>query len=299
MQKRRPPQTIAFLGLAATVLGWGLTWPVNKLLLAELSPIWMLTLRMAIASATLFLIGLFSKTLALPPRADLRILASVALLHMVGFGALGAIGLSIVSTGRSVLLAYTFPIWVLPGAAIILRERITFTRLAAVGLGIGGLLVLVNPANLDWHDDMALLGNFSLIAAALLWAINIIHIRLHKWQSTPLVVAPWEALLAGSIFALTAILFFEVPDAHWDVRLVALLIFSGVFGTAVPFWAASVASRGLPAATTSLGLLATPIVSMMTSVIVLGEEITPQLMLASILIFCGMLLAMITKESLP
>lgn len=256
----------------------------------------MLTLRMAIASTALFAFGIASKTLALPPSGDLPIVASVALLHMVGFGALAAIGLSVVSTGRSVLLAYTVPIWVVPIAVIVLGERISWARLSAMVLGLAGLIVLINPASLDWHDHWALLGNALLILAAFLWAINIIHIRLHKWRSTPLKLAPWETLLAVSIFAPIALLFFDIPDVHWNFRLISLLVLSGIFGTAIPFLTSSVASRGLPAATMSLGLLATPIVSMVTSVIALGEEITPELAAATVLIFGGIILVTFAKE---
>lgn len=290
MQAQRHSQKLAYFCLLVTVLGWGLTWPINKVLLTEFSPLWMLTLRMAIASTALFAFGIFSKTLALPPRGDVPIVASVALLHMVGFGALAAIGLSAVSTGRSVLLAYTVPIWVVPIAAIVLRERISSARLCAVALGLAGLIVLINPASLDWRDHWALLGNALLILAAFLWAVNIIHIRLHTWRSTPLKLAPWETLLALSVFAPIAVLFFDIPEVRWSFRLIFLLVLSGIFGTAIPFLTSSVAGRGLPAATMSLGLLATPIVSMVTSVIALGEEITLELVGAAVLIFGGIIL---------
>ena len=45
---------------------------------------------------------------------------SIALLHMVGFTLLGTIGLEIVPAGRSVVLAYTTPLWVVPGASLFL-----------------------------------------------------------------------------------------------------------------------------------------------------------------------------------
>jgi drug/metabolite transporter (DMT)-like permease len=104
-------------GLAALVtviVCWGLTWPVNKLLLGDLSPAWMMALRSAIATLGLFAIALARGSLVVPSRADLPVVLSITLLHMVGFGVLAAWGLRLVPTGRSVVLAYTTPLWWCP-----------------------------------------------------------------------------------------------------------------------------------------------------------------------------------------
>ena len=115
--------------LVAVVLAWGLTWPVNKLLLESLPPLWLLALRSAIATAVLFAVAVARGRLAAPPRADLPVLLSITLLHVVGFGLLAAWGLRLVPTGRSVVLAYTTPLWVIPGARLFLGERLTLRRL--------------------------------------------------------------------------------------------------------------------------------------------------------------------------
>jgi drug/metabolite transporter (DMT)-like permease len=52
----------------------------------------------------------------------------------------------------------------------------------------------------------------------------------------------------------------------------------------------AMASRYLPAVTTSLGLLATPVVSVIAATIFLGEPLTPSLLLAIVLILGGVAL---------
>src|SRR4051794_4964131 len=121
-------QGVALLILA--IFGWGLTWPVNKLLLASLSPFWMAAIRSAIATIILVVIAVPGGRLVVPPRADLPVLLSITLLHMVGFAIFAAIGLQLVPVGRSVVLAYTTPLWVTPGAALFLGERLTVRRAA-------------------------------------------------------------------------------------------------------------------------------------------------------------------------
>jgi drug/metabolite transporter (DMT)-like permease len=277
------------LFLIMVVLAWGLTWPVNKLLLESLPPLWLLAVRSAIATVTLFAIALTRGRLALPPRADLPVLLSITLLHMVGFGLLAAWGLQRVPTGRSVVLAYTTPLWVIPGASFFLRERLTLRRLAGVAVGLLGLVVLFNPLAFDWSDRNAVLGNGAIVLAAFLWAASILHIRGHAWQSTPFDLVPWEMLLATGLLAVPA-LATDPPALDWSGRFVALLLFAAIAGTALAYWATAMASRHLPAVVTALGLLATPVVGVVVATLWLGEALTPSLLAAIALILGGIAL---------
>jgi drug/metabolite transporter (DMT)-like permease len=66
-----------------------------------------------------------------------------------------------------------------------------------------------------------------------------------------------------------------------------LLLYLGIVGTAVAYWATATASRHLPAVTTSLGLLATPVVSVITATLWLGEPLTLSLVVAIVLVLGG------------
>jgi len=273
--------------LVTVIVAWGLTWPVNKMILESLSPLWMMALRSSIATVALFTLAVGLGRLALPPRADVPVLISMALLHMVGFAVLAAWGLRLVPTGRSVVLAYTTPLWVIPGAALFLHERLTVRRLTGVAIGLLGLLVLFNPQSFDWASREAVLGNGAILGAAVLWAASILHIRGHRWRSTPLDLVPWATLLATAILAPAAVMAAGIPTTEWNGRLVALLLYAGVPGTAVAYWATAVASRNLPAVTTALGLLVTPVVSVVVATLWLGEPLTLPLIAAIVLILGG------------
>jgi drug/metabolite transporter (DMT)-like permease len=277
-------------GLAAlltVIVCWGLTWPVNKVLLEDLSPAWMMALRSAIATVGLFAIALARGRLVVPPRADLPVVLSITLLHMVGFGVLAAWGLRLVPTGRSVVLAYTTPLWVVPGAWLFLGERLTARRIIGVSVGLIGLVTLFNPTAFDWTSRNAILGNGAILIAALLWAASILHIRGHRWRATPLDLVPWEMLLATAIVTPLAYALDGAPAPTWSGRLVALLLYAGIPGTAVAYWATALASRNLPAVTTALGLLATPVLSVVVATLWLGEPLTVALVVAIVLILGG------------
>lgn len=275
------------VALVIVVLAWGLTWPVNKVVLLSLSPLWAVTLRSAIATLALFALTGWRGRIASPPSADLPVLLSITVLHMVGFNLLTSWGLGLVPTGRAVVLAYTTPLWVTPGAVLFLGERLTARGLVGVTLGLAGLAVLFNPLALDWSDRAIVLGHLAILAGALLWAASILHIRAHRWVSTPFALIPWETLLATLMMAPIAIASESWPRTEWSPSFVTLLLYLGIAGTAVAYWAAATASRHLEAVTTSLGLLATPVVSVITALLWLGEPVTLSLIVAIALVLGG------------
>jgi drug/metabolite transporter (DMT)-like permease len=281
------PRRQGLLALVIVIVAWGLTWPVNKVVLATLSPLWAVTLRSAIATVALFALTGWLGRVTLPPRQDLPVLLSITLLHMVGFNLLSSWGLGLVPTGRTVVLAYTTPLWVTPGAALFLREPLTARRVVGVLIGLAGLVTLFNPLAFDWSDRDVVLGNLAILAGALLWALSILHIRAHRWASTPFALIPWETLLATALLIPFAVATTAPSPSQWTPSFVTLLLYLGIVGTAIAYWATATASRNLPAVTTSLGLLATPVVSVITATVWLGEPLTLTLGIAIVLVLGG------------
>ncbi|HTQ33328.1 MAG TPA: DMT family transporter [Stellaceae bacterium] len=285
--------TRGLAALAAAVTAWGIGWPVNRAILYHLPPLTTVAVRSAIAAAALFAIAGSQRRLTLPDRQDVPVLLSISLLHMTGYAILTSIGLLFVPVGRSIVLAYTMPLWITPGAALFLGERLTARRAVGVILGLGGLAVLFNPFGFDWHNRQGLIGNGVLLLAALLWAGSILHIRAHRWKAAPFDLIPWEMALATLLLAVMALAIDGWPHIPWTGNLVLLMLYSALPGTALAFWAAAVASQNLPAVTTSLGLLAAPVIGIIASALTLGERPTPTLITAIAMIIGGIVLGTI------
>ena len=273
--------------LAVVVLAWGTMWPVNKALLAYVSPVWSIALRTYISALALFAISLCATGVVAPKRGDMPVLVSMVLLHMVGFTILTQVALQFVPAGQSTVLAYTSVLWAPLLAALFLGERLSLRRALGLGLGVLGLIVIFNPVTFDWSDRSAVLGNAAILLAALLWGASIVHNRGHVWRSTPFQLAPWQALLAATILTAVAFAFEGPPAMQWNLRSGLLLLFAGIPGTALAYWAAAVSSSELPASTTSLGLMATPAVSIGVAMGLLGEQPTVVLIAALALILVG------------
>jgi drug/metabolite transporter (DMT)-like permease len=273
--------------LAVVVLAWGTVWPVNKALLAYIPPIWSIALRTYISTVTLFAISICITGLAAPKPGDVPVLVSMVLLHMVGFAVLSTLALQYVTAGRSTIVAYTCVLWAPLLASIFLGEKLSARRMIGLGLGVLGLVVIFNPLTFDWTDRTALAGNAALLVAAMLWAASIVHNRSHTWRVTPFQLAPWQALLAAVLLTVAAVWIEGYPVIAWDARAVAFLLFAGIPGTALAYWAAAVSSSELPASTTSLGLLGVPAISIVVAMGLLGEQPTAPLIIALVLILVG------------
>jgi drug/metabolite transporter (DMT)-like permease len=282
----------AILLLGAVAVGWGTAWPVIKAILQDVPPLWTLLLRSVVGTATLFTISIGRRSLTLPQRGDIAVVLNVSLLHMVAFAVLVSVALQFVPAGRSIVLGYTTPLWVSAGARIFLSEALTRARIAGIGLGLFGLAVLFNPFSFPWHDHAAVTGNLLVLLGSFCWAASILHVRAHRWVSSPFELVPWQVLLATCTLAPLALLFEGVPRIEWSARLLALLVYGGTAGIALPYWAMQIVNKNLPAITTSLALLVVPVVGVACSALALGEPITAGLILAMLLIISGIVVGM-------
>jgi len=290
----------ALLLFAVIVIAWGLTWTITKVLLQSVPPLWVTAIRSAIATVALAALLLARGEMIVPRRGDLPVVFVTSIFHMVAFSALVAYGLQFAAVGRSIVLGYTTPLWVMPAAWVFLGERMTPSRSLGMALGLAGLAVMFNPFAFNWADTGALAGSGCILLAALCWAVSIVYGRAHRWISTPFQMVFWQTLLATLVVSVLALIKDGVPHPVWTPQLAGLFIYSGIVGTALAYWAMATVNRSLPAVVTSLGLLATPVVGVASSAILLGETIQIDLVVAMLLILGGIAIGTIPhREPVP
>jgi len=286
----------ALLLFAVIVMAWGLTWTVTKILVQSVPPLWITAIRSAIATLALAILLFARGEMIVPRRGDLPVVFVTSMFHMVAFSALVAFGLQFAAVGRSIVLGYTTPLWVMPAAWLFLGERMTPQRSLGMALGLAGLAVLFNPLAFNWADTNTLAGSGCILLAALCWAVSIVYGRAHRWISTPFQLVFWQTLLATVVLSALALLKDGLPHPAWNAQLVGLFLFSGIVGTALAYWAMATINRSLPAVVTSLGLLATPVVGVANSAIILGEAIHADLIVAMLLILGGIAIGTIPRR---
>ena len=279
----------AYLLLAALVIVWGVNWPVMKTGIDYISPLWFAFARLLLGGVSFTLLVAAMGQLKPPTRHDIPVVLSLGLFQMGAFLILVTVAVQFVPAGRSALLAYTHPLWVAPGAVLFLHERLGPMKLAGLAIGLFGLIALFNPAAFPWSDPWAVFGNGLLLLAAFLWGLAILHARRHRWVASPFMLAPW-AMLAAAPPVLLMALIFERPRIDWSPELAAILLYNGPIATAFGYWASVTITRALPALTTSIGLLAVPVMGLLSSMVALGEPLTWSLALGLVGIILGMAL---------
>ena len=278
--------------LIGLVIVWGANWSIVKIGLQDISPFWLGSTRLMLGTVALFVLVGLRGHLHLPRRGDWLMIADVGLGQMCAYMVLLNVALLYVEASRAVIIAYTTPLWVAPGAVLLLGERLTRRMVAGLLLGLAGVLVLFNPAAIDWSDRHVVLGNALLMLAALIWAGLILHVRVHRWVSGPLEMAPWQALVALVPATIIALLFEDFGRIAWTGRVIGVIAYNGLLATAFGVWAMVTVSRALPAIASSLGYLGAPVVGYLSAALLLGEPITLTLSIGLALIVGGVFLVL-------
>lgn len=263
----------AWLLLAALVLVWGCHWVVAKIGLESIPPFTYAMLRLLVAMVVLAVLMQGAGRLHRPARADLPIVISYGLLAIATGIGLMNLALPFVEAGRASILAYTLPLWVVPIVAVVARVLPTRPELAGLALGLTGLVLLLNPAAIDWTSPQVLAGSALLLLGAVAGAAALVHVRAHRWQGTPFDVQIWQLLVALVPMVILAIILErdELVAIEWDLGTVLVILYSGALATAFAFWASQSIVRAIGPTTTSIGYLAVPVVGIVTGILVLAE----------------------------
>jgi drug/metabolite transporter (DMT)-like permease len=280
----------AILLLGAVVFFLGINWPVMKIGLGYITPLWFALARIALGGACLFALLAFLGRLRLPVRQELPVIVSIGVFQVGAMLALIHLALQILEAGRSAMLAYTTPLWAAPMAAIFLRESLGPRKLLGLACGLGGIAVLFNPASFDIGDPQVVLGNLFLIMASMISAGVIVHLRARGQSMAALELAPWQMLLGGLVLIPVTLLIEGPPQIQWSATLIAVLAYNGTITSAFCLWAYVVVMRDLPATTTAVGSLGTPMVGVLASAVFLAEPMPVSKMLGLALIATGVII---------
>jgi drug/metabolite transporter (DMT)-like permease len=265
---------LVYLIGAATVLIFGVNWPIMARGDEAMAAMWLAAFRLVGAAVLVFAIVAARGSLSKLSRQDVPVLLSVGLIRVGLVNALVFSALRFVPPGRASVVAYTASLWTLPIAAIWLGEKLTPRRVGGVAAGCLGLVLLLEPWALDWSDARLIIGLGMLLGGAVAMAATTVHIRGHRWCATPLELMPWQLAL-GAVPTVALAWALEGPPAiDWSVVAVAIIVFQVVFASSFAMWGELTLCRSLPAISANLFLMAVPAVGLGASVLWAGETLT-------------------------
>lgn len=272
-----------------TATGWGLNWPVMKLLLREWPPLFARGTAGLVAAIGLAAFAALRRehlTVPLPIVGRLSMAAAVNVFAWMGFSTLAMVWLSV---AEGALLVYTMPIWATLFAWPMLGLRPTARSVGALALGFSGVVVLLAGPGLA-PEAGKLPGVALALAAAVLFAFGTVTGR-SPIPLSPAALTAWQVGL-GCLPMVLLGLWFEKPKLS---ALGPVGWASMAYMTAVPMGVCYLgwfeATKRLPPATASTAMLLVPLVGVISAVPILGETLGFGEVLALALTLCGVALA--------
>lgn len=262
-----PRAGLVLLGLLS--LGWGLNWPIMKVVITEI-PRWIFRGdSILLASIGLFGIAWFSGQSLKVPRGRWPQLLGLASCNIVGWNMFAIYGVSLLPSGRAAILGYTMPIWSALLSVWFLDERLTPRRLIGLVLGMSGMALLIGA---EFEKlGTAPVGVILMLIAAIFWAGGLV---LYKRDPPPMPITSltaWQALLGGIPIALSG---HALESIDWG-RISFWPLFGfwyNVFvGLLFCYWAWNKLVQMVPAAVSSLGSLIVPVVGVFSGMVLLNE----------------------------
>jgi drug/metabolite transporter (DMT)-like permease len=131
--------------------------------------------------------------------------------------------LTLIPLGQVVSIEFTMPIWTAILAASFLGERMTFGKIAAVLLGLIGVIVIVRPATGEINP-----GQLIALAAALGFGVSIVMMKSLTRTETALRIIFWMLVIQSAVGFFPALYVWTWPTAHaWG--WMAVIAFCGTF----------------------------------------------------------------------
>jgi drug/metabolite transporter (DMT)-like permease len=273
---------------------WGTSWPIMKIALDGIPPVSMRALSTALAALTLYVICRISgRSLRLPNAKAFAHVVIASLLNIVFFTLLIAFGQLAAATSRVAILAYTVPIWSLVLAWPFLGERPGPMQVVALVLCATGITVLIYPLAASGIPVGLLLA----LAAGLCWAAGTVYVKWARIDADPIGAASWQLIVAFLVFVACVFLFTGGPqlnNASARSLLATAFVGVGAGGIAYGLWFAIVPR--LPAVTSSLAILGSPVIGVISSMVILGEIPKASDIVGFALIFAASVCALLGKQ---
>jgi drug/metabolite transporter (DMT)-like permease len=261
-------RTGPLVALVALVVIWGYSWVLMKIALDYSHPFDFAALRVGIAAVFLFaIVGMRRRGLALP---RYRMAALLGTLQVALFVVLSNFALVYAGPGKTSVLVFTMPFWMLVFAHFILRERMRGTQWIAVAFAFAGLVLIVAPWRLT-----SLASSVLAVAAGAVWAISAVLSKRWPTQADPLVFTAWQ-LLVGTAWLVALAWVHPHPPVRWTLEFVVALGFASVFGTAIGWWLWTYVLANTSAGIAGLNSLGIPVIAVLGSAIQLGERPPPR-----------------------
>lgn len=257
-----------------TVIIWGTTFISTKVLLADFQPVEILFFRFIIGFAALFP--------ACPRRME-----NVKMRQEMTFALAGLCGICLYYLLENIALTCTMA----SNVGVIISVAPFFTAVLShlflksegklkAGFFIGFAVAMTGVALISFNGsrlELSPMGDVLAVLAALVWACYSILTRKISGFGYPVILTTRRTFFYGILFMIPALFFFDMNtelERFKDLTALFNILYLGLGASALCFVTWNLAVKVLGAVKTSVYIYMVPVITVVTSVLVLKEPVT-------------------------
>ena len=282
---------LAYVSLLIAILIWGFAYVVTKSGLDAVPPMMFALLRYAVASLLLVPLALARGGLArLPQPVPWKTLILMAIVGVALYYVLFNLALAYTSASQTALIQSAFPALVAILAVLWLHERVTRQRFAGIGLAIVGVVLIVTTQD-DTAASNPLLGNALAFASVLSWSVYTILAKRIS-NADPIAVTAVISLIGTVMLVPVALVenadlsLSSIPRDGW-----LAILYLGGLASAASYLLYSRALRDIDASLVGTYINLSPVIGVVSGVLVLGETLTTFAIIGGVLVLVGVWLS--------
>lgn len=279
-------RTRAALYLAFLVIIWGINWPLSKYALLYTPPLLFAGVRTLIGGLILVLICLPRyKQLRFKQTWHIYLISSV--LNIILYYGLQTVGLKYLPAGLFSALVFFQPVLLGLGSWLWLGESMFGMKMLGLVLGFLGVASISSGG---FAGPISSVGIGLAIGSAISWALGTLYMKKTTGQVDAIWVVALQIFIGGVVLTGTGTAFESWSDVHWNMPFVACLLFISIFVIALGWLVFfKLVGSGEASKVGSFTFLI-PLISIICSVLFLGEKITLTLVAGLILILLSIVL---------
>jgi drug/metabolite transporter (DMT)-like permease len=257
----------AFAALMLLTVIWGYNWVVMKSALEYAGAFEFAALRTVIGALCLFAVVIYMRK---PLRVkEMPTLILLGIMQTSGFTGLLIWALVEGGAGKTAVLTYTMPFWVMVLAWPMLGEKLRGLQWPAALLSTMGMLFILDPLHLG-TDTFSM---FLAVLSGIFWALSVILAKkLH--QRSPdldlLTLTAWQ-MFFGSIPLVVVALLVPTAPIQWTPYFIGAVIFNSVFCNALAWLLWLYALQRLSAGVASMSSMLAPVIGVLAAWVQLHE----------------------------
>lgn len=255
----------AYGSLLILALIWGYNWVVIKIATDNADPFSVGAIRSAVGTLCLFAALIVMRRSLRPTPFWPTILLGA--LQTTLFTLFSVIAIATGGAGKTAILVYTMPFWIVLLAWPVLHERVLPSGWLALGFAAFGLGCVLWPLNAAGGVAPKLLA----VATAIVWAASAVYGKVlrAKHPTDLLSLTAWQ-MCYGTV-PLVAVAIAGPRDIHLTAAFVGAIAYVGVAGTALAWLLWMFVLSRLPAGATGVASLLTPVVGVLAAWLQLHE----------------------------